>query len=349
MERRDWKGTIRRIGTSLRQGRARTGIAGGQNKRHKSWALWSALSLAALIVAGVAVSATRNSSVAMQADRVLPGELTKVGGGPSQEGLNPPMLDSSIAIQQPIQPAGGGAVQQVQPWDRMIVRTATLQITVKDVGVSLDEARTIASARGGYVTQTDSRQDGDYTVATITIQVPTREFDGVISQLRKMGIKPVQENVTSSDVTEEYTDLQSQSRNLVATEERILALMSKAVLIDDVLTLDRELRQVRGEIERVQGRLNYLAKRAEMSTITVSLFPEAAPIAEVKPVDAWDPGQIALQAWNASLDMLAGVGRVAITASVFLWWAVPVLLAIWLITRPRRRTSAQGTPAGEAP
>jgi hypothetical protein len=238
--------------------------------------------------------------------------------------------------------------QQDQPWDRMIVRTANLQIKVKDVGVSLDEVRGIAGARGGFVTQTDSHQDGDYTVATITLQVPAREFDGVVSQLRKMGVKPVQETISSSDVTEEYTDLQSQLRNQEATEQRILALMGKATAIDDVLTLDRELRQIRAEIERVQGRLNFLAKRSEMSTITVSLLPETAPIAEVKPaVDGWDPAQVALQAWNASLDLLAGVGKVVISASVFLWWAVPVLLAIWLIMRPRRRTVTPSTPTGE--
>ncbi len=126
-----------------------------------------------------------------------------------------------------------------------------------------------------------------------------------------------------------------------------MSLMGKAVQIDDVLTLDRELRQIRGEIERVQGRLNYLGKRAEMSTITVSLSPDALPVATVKSTNAWDPAQIALNAWNASLDVLAGMGKVVISAAVFLWWAVPVLLAIWLITRPRRRTATPATPSGE--
>ncbi len=341
MERKDWKGMVRRIRTSFRGG------VTSKRKRLKPWMVWGALTLAALIVAGVGLSVTRNSASAPAASSiVLPNKPLSEYSGLAGSGDTSTNKMVSGDMMPPIQ-SSNLPPQQSQPWDRMIVRTANLQIKVKDVGVSLDEVRGIAGARGGFVTQTDSHQDGDYTVATITLQVPAREFDGVVSQLRKMGVKPVQETVSSSDVTEEYTDLQSQLRNQEATEQRILALMGKATEIDDVLTLDRELRQIRGEIERVQGRLNFLAKRSEMSTITVSLLPETAPIADVKPTEGWDPAQVALQAWNASLDLLAGVGKVVISASVFLWWAVPVLLAIWLIMRPRRRTVAPSTPTGE--
>ncbi|HKP52267.1 MAG TPA: DUF4349 domain-containing protein [Chloroflexia bacterium] len=347
MDRRDWKGVIKRIRPSLRGRSTGDDSTGGNRKRVTPWVIWGTLTLAALLVAGVGLSATRNATFS-KVGMSLPTQVRPLSGDGVVAGSSDLSLYTQMAgdMKPPAQP-GNESTQQSQPWDRMIVRTANLQIKVKDVGASLDEVRGIAGARGGFVTQTDSHQDGDYTVATITLQVPAPEFDGVVSQLRKMGVKPVQETVSSSDVTEEYTDLQSQLRNLEATEQRILALMGKTTQIDDVLTLDRELRQIRGEIERVQGRLNFLGKRAEMSTITVSLLPETAPIAEVKPADGWDPAQVALQAWNASLDLLAGVGKIVISASVFLWWAVPVLLAIWLIMRPRRRTVSPSTPTGE--
>lgn len=251
----------------------------------------------------------------------------------------------------PSAPNTGGANQPANPnWDRMIIRTATLQIQVKDVAPSLDTVRNMAGAHGGYVSQSESRLEGEDTVATITLQVPVREFDNVITKLRKVGIKTLGENVSSSDVTEEYTDLQSQLRNLQATEQRMIALMQKAERVEDILALDREMRQIQGEIERTQGRLNYLGKRSEMSTITVSLYPEAAAVAPLtKPAEAWDPVQVAQRAWEASLELLSGLASAVITVAVFMWWAIPfLLLAAWLARRPRRQSLTPPAPSAEA-
>lgn len=260
--------------------------------------------------------------------------------------------DSSPAAEaREVAPATGGANQPANPnWDRMIIRTATLQIQVKDVASTLDTVRNMAGAHAGYVSQSESRIEGEYTVATITMQVPVREFDNVISKLRKVGIKPLGENISSSDVTEEYTDLESQLRNLRATEQRMIALMQKAERIEDILALDREMRQIQGEIERTQGRLNYLGKRSEMSTIMVSLYPEVAAVAPLtKPAEAWDPIQVAQRAWEASLELLSGIASAVITVAVFMWWAIPfLLLAAWLARRPRRQVVAPQSPSAEA-
>jgi hypothetical protein len=247
-------------------------------------------------------------------------------------------------------PATGGAAPVAQSWDRMIIRTATLQLKVKDVADSLDRVRSLAGTHGGYIANSDSHIEGEYTVATVTLQVPAAQFDDAMTELRKVGVKAIGENVSSSDVTEEFTDLQSQLRNLQATEQRIQVLMGKAERIEDILTLDRELRQIQSEIERIMGRTTYLSKRAEMSSITVTLYPE---IAMVEPMvtteEGWNPGKIASEAWNASLEMLSNIATVGITVAVFMWWAIPLLLlALWLALRPRRDTQTASSPSPDA-
>jgi hypothetical protein len=236
--------------------------------------------------------------------------------------------------------------QEGQNWDRMIIRTATLQLRVKDVAASMDEIRTVVAGHAGYVTGSESRQEGESTVGTMTVQVPAAQFDAAISKLRALGLKVLNENVTTSDVTEEYTDLNSQLRNLQATESRILALVGRAEQINDILTLDRELRGIQGEIERIQGRLNFLGKRAEMSTITISLYPEAVVVEPAPtPAEAWDPVRIANQAWDASLQLLANVGALVITVAVYLWWLLPLALFAAIFLRRTRRTMPPASTA----
>jgi hypothetical protein len=263
--------------------------------------------------------------------------------------LMPEMQAADVASKSSA--AGGAASGPAAPaatWDRMIIRNATLQLKVKDVAASMDAVRGVASQHSGYITQSESHQDGNYTVATITLQVPAKEFDSVMPELRRLGVKPMQENITSSDVTDEYTDLQSQLRNLQATEARMLALQQKAGTLEDVLAVDRELRQVQGQIEQIQGRTNYLSKRAEMSSITVTLSPDAVPVEPApQPATGWDPAAIAQHAWEASLDTLAGAGSVIISVVVFFWWAFPLVLLLWLAQRMRRNAD-RSRSAGDA-
>lgn len=269
-----------------------------------------------------------------------------VGSQPAPVGAATGATTAGGATGTTSQDSGTANAQAGKDWDRMIIRTATLQLKVKDVAASMDQVRAMAGAHAGYITQSDSRQEGDATVATITMQVPAAEFDSTIAQLRKAGLKVLNEQVGSSDVTEEYTDLNSQLRNLQATEQRILALTQKADKIEDILSLDRELRQIQGEIERIQGRVNFLSKRSQMSTITVSLYPDTPTVeTAAKPVEGWNPLEVTTRAWNASLGLLANIGTLVLTVVVFMWWVLPLLMAGWLFSRRYRRT----LPGASAP
>jgi hypothetical protein len=263
--------------------------------------------------------------------------------------MRQPAPTPGMAASEAPMASGAGTVTEAdagatQPWDRMIIRTGTLHLTVKEMGDSIQRVRAAASASGGYVFSSETRNEGEYTYATITLYVPAANFDQVLPELRALGgqvTKVANESISSSDVTEEYTDLDSQLRNLKATESRMLALQAKAERMEDILAVDRELRSVQAEIERIQGRKNYLGKRAEMSTLTVYLSPAIAPAPIIEPQSTWQPVQAAEEAWNASLQLLAAVGLSAITAVVFLWWLAPVLaLVVWALARARRHTAA---------
>jgi hypothetical protein len=72
-------------------------------------------------------------------------------------------------------------------------------------------------------------------------------------------------------VTEEYVDLQASLENLEATEQQLLVIMEKANTVEDILDVQKELTQVRGEIERTKGRMQYLEQTSSTSLIQVSL------------------------------------------------------------------------------
>ena len=175
--------------------------------------------------------------------------------------------------------------------------------------------------------------------ASITIRVPADAYDNVLAQLDGVGKFDSQSSMTS-DVTEEFTDLEARLRNLEATEARYLELLQKATTIPDILTLQDRINAVRLEIERVQGRMNLLNDLTEMATIVVQLRPAGA----VEPPEPGWAQQAWEDAWQRSQDTMEAMGTVAIVGGVVLaWLAVPALaLALgWRLVRPRRHSSGE--------
>ena len=238
-----------------------------------------------------------------------------------------------------------------QPLDRMVIRTAQLAVEVGDIEGSIAQVRQIAQQGGGFVSASNTRvekvEGQDRTVADLTIQVRSDTLDVAMSALRSLG-KVNTETSGSQDVTEEYVDLDSNLRNLQASEAAILKLMDKATRIEDVLSLQRELTNVRGQIERIQGRKRFLERRTDMATIAISL--RLPPVEASRPVlgGAWDPAAVAARGWQASLAVLRSLTEVVIVVLAFSWWLVPVLGAGWYVWKRRRGRPTAPAATAEA-
>jgi hypothetical protein len=214
---------------------------------------------------------------------------------------------------------------------------------------ALASVRQLAQQGGGFVsasnTHVEKVDNQDRTVADLTLQVRADATDETLSALRALG-NVTAETSGSQDVTDEYVDLDANLRNLQASESAIVKLMDKATRIEDVISLQRELTNVRGQIERIQGRKQYLERRTDMATISVSLRPPAAPSTAPATASAWNPLAIAQRGWQASLNVLRGVAEVVIVVAAFSWWLVP-FVGLGLVLWQRRR--ARPTPPANVP
>ncbi|HET8943679.1 MAG TPA: DUF4349 domain-containing protein [Dehalococcoidia bacterium] len=210
--------------------------------------------------------------------------------------------------------------------ERKIVRNSTIDIAVENISDAVRKVDEIASAAQGYTSAStveagSDPSDGDESddTASVTIRVPASSYPSVMNQLRDIAKRVLSENSQSSEVTDEYTDLQARLRNLTATENSYIELLSKAQNVTDILAIQEKLDPVRGEIEQVQGRINVLNDLTDLATITVRLQPPtAAPSDRNWVEDAWHAG------WSASGVVLFIVGSGVIIGAVLLLWIVPL-------------------------
>jgi PKD repeat protein len=146
-----------------------------------------------------------------------------------------------------------------------------MQLVVDDVRDTIDKITELAQNQEGYVVNSSSWKEGERVVGQITIRVPSDDFNYAMSILRSMAVEVNSETTSSQDVTEEYVDREATLRNLEGTEMQLLKLMEKAVKVEDILNVQRELSRVQQDIERTKGRMQYLERTSAMSLIQVML------------------------------------------------------------------------------
>ncbi|MBI2764361.1 MAG: DUF4349 domain-containing protein [Chloroflexi bacterium] len=273
----------------------------------------------------------------------------KSTGGVSAQ---PPSGSSAPATSGAAPGAGndGNAANLASTLDRKIIFNAAINLGVKDVPQAFNAASAIARDNGGFVEKSTFRggsagSDGRDESATLTIRVPADKYQDALQAIRTIdGAKVQQEGSKSSEVTEQYTDLQSRQRNLERTESQYLKLLEQAKSINDILTVNDRLDNVRAQIEQIQGRLNVLDRLADLATIDVTL----APIAIGKP--GTNDGSTSVraafsEAWAGSLDVVRSIARGgAVVAVAAAWLALPVLALYLLgrrfVSRTRNRTAS---------
>ena len=228
--------------------------------------------------------------------------------------------------------------------ERMIIWTGDVSLIVKDAEDSLEQVEALAKDLGGYVVNSSSWYQDDQLRARLTIRVLAEEFDAALAHLKDLAIRVENRNVSTQDVTEEYTDLGARLRNLEATETELLELLTevreRTGKAEDVLAVYRELTDIRGQIEQLKGRMQYLEKMTALATINVELIPDvlAKPIV----VAGWQPSGTAASALRSLVRTLQSVVEAAIWLIIYVLPTLVVIaipfVILWMIWRRRRRS-----------
>jgi hypothetical protein len=69
----------------------------------------------------------------------------------------------------------------------------------------------------------------------------------------------------------EFTDLEARLKNQNAAEARLLKMYNSAKTVEEMLKIEAQLTTVRGEIESLQGQINYYQNAVDLATITIDI------------------------------------------------------------------------------
>lgn len=225
---------------------------------------------------------------------------------------------------------------------RMIVRTADVRITVADTAKAVAAITQSVEAHGGYVSGSHLWREGDSLRAKLTMRVPSDKLTSTLASIRGFAKRVDDETVSSEEVTQEHVDLGAQLRNLQAAETELRELMTgirkNAKKAAEVLEMHQQLTNIRGEIERTQGRMRYLAQVSSFSQIALDITPDAilTPVVE----SGWRPLVIARDASRSLVGVLQALATAAIWMVIYILPIAAMFalmaLAAWKLVRRTR-------------
>ena len=162
-------------------------------------------------------------------------------------------------------------------FERKIIRNAEITMEVSSTTDTQHRVASIAENNGGFVVTSESKQRENVDPAQRTldiklvVRVPSNQFGAAFDEIKKLASNTPSEQVTGQDVTEEFIDLEARIKTQKALEIQFLEIMRQAYKVADALEVQRQIAEVRTEIEKLEGRKRFLENRSSLSTITVNI------------------------------------------------------------------------------
>ena len=157
-------------------------------------------------------------------------------------------------------------------WDKKIIKTANLNLEVKNYNIYFSAFREKVRSFGGYVAQEEQTQS-DYKIEnTITIKVPVDQFDNAVVLLTNNVEKINERKISSQDVTTEFVDTKSRMESKKQVRQRYIDLLKQAKNMEEILSVQSEINSIQEEIESASGRIEYLGHSSTFSTINLTYY-----------------------------------------------------------------------------
>lgn len=175
---------------------------------------------------------------------------------------------------------------------RKLIETVKLEVETREFGEMMSALETQVQNLGGYIESMDSYNGSSYSDsdgrknASLTIRLPSTETDNFLETVAEAG-NIVRRNDTVEDVTLSYVDMEGRRDTLRTEQSRLLAFLDKAETLEDIITLEERLSEVRYQLESMESKLRTMDNLIEYSTVIINI----SEVQELTPVEnptAWE-------------------------------------------------------------
>lgn len=170
--------------------------------------------------------------------------------------------------------------------NRKLIRNVSMDVETEQFDELIGQIEEKTKALGGYIEDSytyngRSYRSNDTKNANLTIRIPSVKLDEFLSAVSdQSNVTSKNENVT--DVTLQYVDLESHKKALEAEQERLLEMIEQAETVEDMITIESRLSEVRYQLESQESQLRTFDNQIQYSTVYLNIaeVEKYTPVAE---------------------------------------------------------------------
>ncbi len=188
------------------------------------------------------------------------------------------MADYDTEWEEPGEQASGdsGAAVDVKDNGRKLIRTVDMNVETKEFDKVLATLEDQVNQLGGYIESMDTYNGSRYSGyssarnANMVIRIPQTKLQGFLDTVSDIS-NVVRRSDNVEDVTLTYVDLESHKQVLQAEHDRLLGFLEQAETIEDMLTIEQRLSNIRYQLESMEAQLRTFDNKVDYSTIYLNI------------------------------------------------------------------------------
>ncbi|MDD6804868.1 MAG: DUF4349 domain-containing protein [Clostridiales bacterium] len=181
--------------------------------------------------------------------------------------------EEELAVDETAESGEGAQAEQINDHGRKLIRTYTITAETKEFQKLIADVEKQVTALGGYIENCDmgAGSYGDDThYANYVIRIPKDKAPGFVAHVEEASnVTQKTENV--EDVTLSYVDLESHKKSLQTEQDRLFELLEQAETIEDIITIESRLSDVRYQLESMESQLRTYDNKIDYSTIHLNI------------------------------------------------------------------------------
>ena len=224
--------------------------------------------------------------------------------------------------------------------DRKLIKTVDMNVETQEFDELVACVEQQVKALGGYIENMELYNGRSYYSyksgarnANIIIRIPQAKLDAFLGEISGIS-NVISRSESVKDITLTYVDLDSHKKALIAEQDRLLQLMERAETIDELITIESRLSDLRYQIQSMESQLRTYDNKVDYSTINLYIN-EVEVFTPVEEETTWE--RISSGFVENLKSIKDGFVELVIwfTVSVpyLLIWAVIIIVAVLIVRR----------------
>ena len=156
--------------------------------------------------------------------------------------------------------------------ERKLIKEGRVEFETDDLNTTRKTIFDAVKKYKAYVASDEEYKSPGRKSNSLIIRVPANNFDNFLADATKGVDRFDSKEISVKDVTKEFIDIQARIKTKKELEQRYIDLLKQTKSVTEILEIEKQMGQLRSEIESIEGRLKYLQSKISLSTLNITFY-----------------------------------------------------------------------------